>query len=143
MKIKIDEAGYENFSDFLGVTQFANGVSVDDVLPRQVNLLASVVRIVDAETGVQYGPGHDFEAVQNIEAVTEKVLHLGKALVDAKEIPKVAKVEDKKEVNRYTQAQLEDIADKDGIAGLRAIAEPMGIKATSVAKLIDEIIKAG
>lgn len=40
---------------------------------------------------------------------------------------------------RYTRAELEAVADESGIQGLREIADPLGIKATSIRKLIDEI----
>ena len=151
MKIKIDEAGYENFTSFLGVTEFVDGVSVNDVLPRQINLLAAIVRIVDAKTGVQYGPGYEFDAVKDLKAVTEDVLLLTEAGQASAAKAEQARLEELKQAQAdeangmkkisYTQADLEDVADKHGIAGLREIAEPLGIKGTSVAKLIEEIKK--
>ena len=151
MKIKIDEVGYEHFTSFLGVTEFVDGVSVNDVLPRQINLLAAIVRIVDAETGVQYGPGYEFDAVKDLKAVTEDVLLLTEAGQASAAKAEQARLEELKQAQAdeangmkkisYTQADLEDVADKHGIAGLREIAEPLGIKGTSVAKLIEEIKK--
>lgn len=44
---------------------------------------------------------------------------------------------------KYTAEQLEKIADEQGIAGLRAIAEPLGIKARSIAELIKELSAQG
>lgn len=43
----------------------------------------------------------------------------------------------------YTNAELEAIADSKGISGLREIAEPHGVKSTSIKGLIDSILAAG
>jgi hypothetical protein len=42
----------------------------------------------------------------------------------------------------YTQSELEEIADKRGIEGLRAIGTPLGVKSNSIAKLIEGIREA-
>ena len=41
----------------------------------------------------------------------------------------------------YSQEELEQIADKDGINGLRKIANPLGVKDNSIAGLIKEIVQ--
>lgn len=40
----------------------------------------------------------------------------------------------------FTRAQLEEMADKGGIASLRAISDTLGIKANSIGALIDKIL---
>jgi len=42
----------------------------------------------------------------------------------------------------WTREELEVIADKNGISGLRAIAKPLGIKGRGIDELIDEITAA-
>jgi hypothetical protein len=42
----------------------------------------------------------------------------------------------------YTVAELEAIADRDGIVGLRKIGDPLGVKSQGIAKLISLIIEA-
>lgn len=42
----------------------------------------------------------------------------------------------------YERAELEKIADEKGIAGLREIADPMGVKDNSINGLIKEILQA-
>ena len=42
----------------------------------------------------------------------------------------------------YTREALEEISDSQGMAGLRTIAEPLGVKGTSKAELITEILEA-
>ena len=50
-------------------------------------------------------------------------------------------VEEIKLDKEWTREELEAIADKEGIAGLRKIATPMGIKGQSVPSLIDKVIE--
>lgn len=45
-------------------------------------------------------------------------------------------------VRFYTKEELEAVADEKGIAGLREIADPMGVKNTSIVGLINEILQA-
>jgi hypothetical protein len=42
----------------------------------------------------------------------------------------------------YTEDSLADVADKEGIAGLRTIADTMSVKGTSIVGLIAGIMKA-
>lgn len=42
----------------------------------------------------------------------------------------------------YSQVELEEVADKTGIEGLREIARPLGVKSNSITKLVSEIIEA-
>ena len=42
---------------------------------------------------------------------------------------------------RYTLAELEAIADKDGIKGLRDVGSPLGVRGTSINGLIEEILR--
>lgn len=45
-------------------------------------------------------------------------------------------------VRLYTKEELEAIADEKGIAGLREISDPMGVKDNSIVGLIKEILQA-
>ena len=51
-------------------------------------------------------------------------------------------VTDKNMVMGYTAEALEEISETQGIAGLRSIAEPLGVKGSSKAELITEILQA-
>jgi hypothetical protein len=42
----------------------------------------------------------------------------------------------------YTQLELEALADKEGITGLREVAEAYGVKGTSIVGLISGILAA-
>ena len=139
MKIKINQSGYENFTSYLGTTEFIDGISAHDVLPRQINLLASIVCILNADTGEQIGPGHDFEMIKDTGAISEPTLYATAEDMKQELLPEIVQTVKR----RYTREDLEEIADKKDINGLRDIAEPLSVKATSITKLIDDILKAG
>nr|WP_085000750.1 hypothetical protein [Cronobacter sakazakii] len=45
-------------------------------------------------------------------------------------------------VQRFTREELESIADSEGIAGLRQIGKPLGVKAKGIVEMIEGILKA-
>jgi hypothetical protein len=149
MKIKLVEPGYEGFTGIFGTIEFLDGVSVDHVSRSETYRLASLIRIEDAEGGPFAGIAAD-AAARN--ATTQVVTLPTLAEVQAAEAAAKAATEAAPVVvvpeqvtpdfKAYTQAELEGIADKSGIAGLREIADPMNIKGTSVAKLIEQIVAA-
>lgn len=139
MKIKIVEPGYEGFTGMFGVVEFVDAVSVHDVSSAEINLLSSILRIVDAETDAETGKLAQEAFAMDKPAVVEYFptladLAAGVTHGQAKsEAPVV-------QAKTYTQKELEVIADKKGIAGLREIADPMGLKGTSIGKLIQSIL---
>lgn len=143
MKIKIEEPGYEGLNGQMGSVDFEDGVSVSEVNPRQVSMLASIIRIVDAETGEQIGPNFDFAKMMDVEAESVPMNYAQPGEADAK--PKDVQYINKGATNdngkAYTQEELEAIADKEGINGVRKIADKIGVKANSIAALISKIVK--
>jgi hypothetical protein len=120
MKLKLVQAGYEGFTGYLGVTLFENGVSVGDVPEREARTIGMSIK-TEWEDGGDPNPAQALLNSMHNEPV-----------VEAAAAPVVPKV--------YTEEQLAAIADKEGIKGLRAIAEPLGIKGTSIKELIAEIL---
>ena len=58
-----------------------------------------------------------------------------------KETPKVTKIETSVENKGYTKDELESIAKKDGLKGLRLIGNKLGIKFRSIIEAIKEIME--
>jgi hypothetical protein len=144
MKIRIDEVGYDKLTGPFGIVEFKDGVSVDDVSRTEINLLSTMVRIVDAETGVPLGMLYDYDAVvdkpaQIIAPLQTKEEADAAALKEAGGKPAAPA---KKAELKYAQADLEAIADQKGIAGLREIGDTFGAKGTSIAGLIEAILNA-
>lgn len=149
MKIRLKQKGFENYTGQMGAILFKDGVSVRDVSEFDKRRLAGVMYIVD-ENGVQVSTRQDAsDAVAVVGRDTKEQAPIVERVGgDDSEMPvfthpekKATKAEPKKVETsvRYTKAELEAIADEKGINGLREIASPLGIKATSIRKLIEEI----
>lgn len=136
-RLKIVEKGWENYSDFLGGVKFENGISVDPVSPAIANQLGSAIRIEAIDDDAQVG-----NAAVHLRAQKQKCVVV-KPLAD--ETPQTVAPEKAARVmptERYTKEQLAEIADTDGITGVRAIAEKFGVKGRGIVELITEILKA-
>lgn len=120
MKLKLIQEGYEGFTGLLGVTLFEDGVSVNDVPGREARTIGMSIK-AEWEDGTDPNPAQGLLDSMHNEPVMETAA--------APVVPTV-----------YTEEQLAEIADKEGIKGLRAIAEPLGIKGTSIKELMAEIL---
>lgn len=160
MKLKLTQDGLKNYTGHLLTIPFVKGVSARDVTQNEAVKLSAIMscaweddskvsRIVDnsaiqAPIGrvtadvfvrTEVVGGNDAEHPVFIrheekpkEATTKTVVEV---LPPAEEVPEV--------IVRYTREELEEIADKKGINGLRDIAAPLGIRDTSIRKLLDKI----
>lgn len=166
MKVRIMTAGWETYTGSLGFRAvFKDGVSVEDLDPRQVARIGSNLRIHDIETGLQVGPSVVARAIQSVsapvvqelprldvvkkeQAATREVLIAeGKArkAVDAAALAeaeaKAAEAIDEEAVI-YSRQELEAIGANDGIEKLRAIAAPLGVKGRAISDIIEAIMSA-
>jgi len=131
MKLRLNAAGFGTYTGQMGVIMFENGLSVGDVLPIDAVRVAGVIGAVwedgtPANVGQRYidnmntpAPNSNAEKVQE-QPVVQKPVVISKT---------------------FTEAQLGAIADAKGIAGIREISEPLGIKGNSIAGLIAAIMK--
>lgn len=124
MKIKIVQPGWETFTGNFGSIEFSDGMSVGEVSSVEASRVAAVVRV---ETLEGKDPSMAQLIIDSYSAPAEV-----KTTIEAVELPAVEKP-------TYTKAELEDIADKLGIKGLREISDPLGIKANSISELIVRI----
>lgn len=128
MRIKLIETGYHKFTGPMGQVNFENGIS-EEITRREADALGASMRIevLDDETYI----GNVYERAQEVSAPVQT--------------PVVAEPEPETVVEStapaYTEDQLAAIADKEGIAGLRVIADPLGVKGVSIRALIDGILK--
>lgn len=143
MKIRIVGNGYEAFTGMFGDVEFKDGVSVCPVSPSQARFFASITTVENAEDGTELGDNARFQSAMNMEAQTFNLPTLAElqASCQCAEVGHDESEPQKAEV-AHTKESLEAIADKGGIAELRKIAEPLGIKGTSIGKIIDGILCA-
>lgn len=132
MKIRIDEVGYEHFTGQLGLVQFVDGVSVNEVSVGELNRMSAIIRVVDVITDKEVGTLADYGQTSQVEFKVEGTEEVVAKFVETnEEIPSTT---------IYTKAELEALADKEGITGLREVADTMNIKGTSITGLINGIL---
>ncbi|PLC44558.1 hypothetical protein C0Q88_07715 [Ralstonia pickettii] len=142
MKVRLTQPGFETYTGQMGVIFFQDGLSTEDVLPIDAIRLCAVFgaewedgtpaniaqRLLDeADTPAQDVNG----AAEAAAAQPATEAPAGEPLATSTEQP----------AKTYTEEELAAIADKDGIAGLRAISDGLGVKGNSIRGLIDAILK--
>ena len=132
MKIRIDEVGYEHFTGQLGLVQFVDGISVNEVSVGELNRMSAIIRIVNADTDKELGAISEYAETSKVEFKVEGAEEVVAKFVEPNE--------DIPSTTVYTKEQLEALADKEGITGLREIADAMNIKGTSITGLINGIL---
>lgn len=127
MKIKLIEPGFEKFSGDFGPVPFHNGVSVRDVTAIEASRIANSIR---AET-VEGKPRNPSDSQLVLES---RAMKFDPEMVHSE----VAMIKEGK--TNYSRDELERIADKQGIRGIRDIAEPLGLRSNAIEKLIEMIL---
>lgn len=134
MKLRITQQGFERYTGQMGVINFEDGLSTNDV--RLVDAIRmSAVMICEWEDGTSPSIAQSILDNANTAApMFEKVEVATKA--DVTEVATAAVSKPK-----FTTEELEAIADKSGIGGLRELAEKYDIKSNSIRGLIDALMK--
>lgn len=142
MKIRITVPGWDSFSGLFGTVEFENGVSVRDVTEQEALRIGANLNVVRIDTDEQVGAA----AVDNskIEAPTIEDADRTHEKPKPKEtkVVNVVKEEKEDETPSFTKEQLELIADKKGIKGIREIAAMFDVKGVQIAQLIEGILQA-
>jgi hypothetical protein len=133
-RLKITEKGWHGYNGYFGGVEFKNGLSIHPVDPVTATRLGSIIRIVRADTDDQAGAAAQTQRTHDDKAPVVEALPVGEQTEHAPKTPEGPVV-------THTRESLGEVADKHGIAGLRAIAEPMNVKGRGIAELIDEILK--
>lgn len=149
MKLRLTASGWQTYTGQMGVIFFENGLSVADVLPVDAVRVAGVIG-AEWEDGRPANVSQIYLDNMKTEASSEAATVAQPEVSEVPEVPEVpeAKLTDAAGLvadlmaPAYTEEQLAEIADKQGIAGLREIADPLGLKNNSIRGLIDLILKA-
>lgn len=157
-KIKLTSQGFQNVTGLIGSIEFEDGVSVENISLREAERLGALTSVVDADTGEELNVGKGVETrlrANNVKTRPSESTKAPKqeadesdadtekdAQNDAGEATDTDADSDQTEAKAYTEAQLGDIADKEGMAGLRKIAEQFNVTDKSVRGLIVKILQA-
>ncbi len=141
--LKLLANGMTDYTGFLGEIEFKDGVTVKGLSKLSADRIAAVYRSesvgeedYQSATEALIDGSAKAEVKEPLKRVTEEDLEAQKIEAAKKVIPTEAPPFDK----IYTVEELNAIASKKGISGLRAIAAPAGVKNTSIGGLIREML---
>ena len=137
-RIKITEPGMVTYNDWYGGYKFTNGLSDDPVIYADQIRIGSFIRIEAVDDCKQAGAGVQDVESKDVKAKVVTPLAENTPNTVAPEVVAAVRVVSE----AYTRESLEGIADKEGIAGLRAIGEKYGVKGRGIGELIAEILAA-
>lgn len=140
MKIRLSGL-HANFTGDFGVLKFKDGLSVTDVSALDGRRMGILIGCTTEDGKNPLDHDVDWGGHGVLTSVPPEYSRLitvaDQERMNKAKNPEAPKVE-KPAV--WTRELLEAIADKDGIAGLRVISDPLGLKGTSIKKLMDEIL---
>lgn len=140
--IILKEPGFENFSGLFGTIYFEDGRSVESVSNHEAQRFGAITRC-ETEDGLNPSPSQAAVDNRTLTASEERatVEPTNEELqTQKKSIDKPVTLGDLVQAE-ISRERLEKIADKSGIAGLRKIADPLGVKDKSVPGLIEKILE--
>lgn len=133
MRIRITQPGWEKFNDMFGSVHFEDGVSTHDVTHREAMSLGSIV-------SVELLDGTPIGAAQHLLDI--KASGLVAPEPENRRVVEPPPPTEPEEIRIYTESELMKIADEKGITGLREIGDKLGAKATSIRRLLSDILTA-
>jgi len=152
MRLKLTQPGFETYSGQMGVINFTDGLSDNHVRPQDAIRMAATM-LCEWEDGT---PANVAQAIIDNAHTAATVEVFNELTADAAIRAQQAEANGQSDAPAtptpewgtlgqtvvYTQAELEAIADKDGIKGLRAIATPLNVRGNSINELIRGIVAA-
>lgn len=142
MKLHLTQPGYETFTGQMGTVFFENGLSVADVKPIDAVRMAAQF-LCEWEDGTTASVAqsildHAHATVASIPVEQNADQALAAQAAEAAALAALST--EAKSGKVYTENELAAVADKSGIKGLRAIADPLGVKGNAIADLIKAIL---
>lgn len=147
MKLRLTQPGYETYTGQMGTVFFEDGMSTADVKPNDAVRMAaqflcawedgttasvaqSILDHAHATTGTVK------QEVNADQALREEARHAATLRDVEIPVPGAVSASAITTAKHYTAAELSDIADKDGIKGLRVIGDALGIKSNSISEMV-------
>jgi hypothetical protein len=146
MKLRMTQPGYETFTGQMGTVFFEDGLSTANVKPSDAVRMAAqfLCQWEDGSTAsvAQSILDHAHTTTNNLPVEINADQALATQRVEAAELAGHTPQPDgtAAPAHRYTEDELSAIADERGIKGLRAIAEPLGVKGNSISEMIRAIL---
>lgn len=127
LQIRLTQPGWESYTGSLATINFVDGVSVSHASQIEVERISALIAV---ETIDGDDPGVLAKRERFIAGIPNPIVY------DPEPVEPEAPVV----VYDFTRESLMEVADKEGITGLRVIADKYGIKSNSVVGLIDKLM---
>jgi hypothetical protein len=145
-KIRLTQKGWEGYTGDFGGQQFVDGVSVEQLPRNIVDRLSANVNCVTIDAEGEETPAGIARRIiggQTIPVTSLEPLKRQSAKEKDDELKNDRMTtKAKSQVQFYTANELEALAARSGIHGLREVAKPWGCKDRSINKLIKAILEA-
>lgn len=127
-KLRITDPLFPNFTGTFGCLEFVDGVSTREVTIVEAERIAGVIlaELMDGSNPSVAQVIIDSQSTPMDEEMVRDRMDNGPAAI--------------KPATRYSYDELAKLADEKGIGGLRVIGDHLGVKATSIPKLIELIL---
>nr|WP_181374645.1 hypothetical protein [Pectobacterium carotovorum]AKG47469.1 hypothetical protein pA_00029 [Pectobacterium carotovorum] len=132
-KIKILESAFSAYSGYLFGVEFKNGVSVCELPYIDQQRICAIMK---AETLDGENVSTASSLAKNRELKADTALEME---VEAEPVVELKRESEKIDVT-YSREELEAIADKGGIAGLRLIGNDLDVREKSIELMIEKIL---
>lgn len=142
MRIKIVEAGWEGFSDWMGPVKFTNGISDEDIADHVLMNISGSIRVVEyKDEGGGTQVGFAANAVNNRDTGAPVDPLVLRDVPFTEGTPEQPPAPEAAPETIYSYDDLAEIADLKGISGLREIGERLGVRARAINDLMAGILK--
>ncbi|MEB0029210.1 hypothetical protein QN372_00455 [Undibacterium sp. RTI2.1] len=135
MKLRITQLGFEGYSGQMGVINFEDGLSTADVLVIDA-VRMSAVMLCEWEDGTSVSITQSI--IDNAHSPAPMFVSGAEGQHDTEKVETAKNDQTSKPV--FTEEQLSVLADSEGIKGLRALGDPIGVKGNSIKDLIAALI---
>ena len=134
-RLRIVEPGFESVTDRIGLVDFVDGVSTQPVNYQEASIIGANFRTEDAdESGYQISPAATMDRFQHTTIEDDVVRAFGAG--------EHVNLNGGAVMERFTLTELEAIADRNGLSGVRDIARAWGETGRSIKECIDAILTA-
>jgi hypothetical protein len=139
-RVRIAQAGWGGYTGHFGTVEFLDGASVEPVSWPEQQRLGGLVLIVSMETG---GGEDDAQIGPSAELVRTRGVPHSDALMAGIDVVVAAPDGSLKMASEMlNRDELEAVADRKGIAGLRDIAVAWKVRGRSINEMINAILEA-
>lgn len=142
--IRITQPGWEGYNGLFCDMNFVDGVSEEIATQRMVDRCAALLQVEQievtqgaAEVVTPVGLGARIEG--NLQKEAEVLEPMQRAEDEA---PAPVSTPAPEPLQLYTEAELQTIADEQGIKGLRVIGDKLSVKGRAIPEIVREILEA-